>query len=380
MALPFVDGQIPTAADFNNLSTFAAEAANAQISPNVAAAAASASAAAVARDAAIAAWSASMAPAEILPAISQSIHSGAIVKTFLYDTSRDSDGGAWRKRCADKSWYNETICTGTWRQQRTNLAAAWAITGAVAGDYYQNTTDGKFYMIGGTVGAQTQAEVFRGGRRECPANPLIIVEAGRGVIYDADTPGCPMWMVLVPSTAFLLYGSGGITSLCAANGQLFIGSSGAAPGLCHISFLADSGGVYQTDKFYKYKGNIAQRHSSLGVAPSIAVAIVNNTVNDVAMTVLDGAVFDDATGLPKPTVYVGTAGGLSTITNSGTVVNSTSTVSVVKCVADGKRLTTVRSDGVVSVWNDTTTMSVAPNTTYTTSSVPALMGTVTAVA
>ena len=27
---------------------------------------------------------------------------------FVYDTSKDSDGGAWRKRTQDTSWYNES--------------------------------------------------------------------------------------------------------------------------------------------------------------------------------------------------------------------------------------------------------------------------------
>ena len=28
---------------------------------------------------------------------------------FVYDTRKDSDGGAWRKRTQDTSWYNEGI-------------------------------------------------------------------------------------------------------------------------------------------------------------------------------------------------------------------------------------------------------------------------------
>ena len=30
---------------------------------------------------------------------------------FLYDTSKDSDGGAWRYRTQHTSWYNETLGT-----------------------------------------------------------------------------------------------------------------------------------------------------------------------------------------------------------------------------------------------------------------------------
>ena len=37
----------------------------------------------------------------------------AIVAMFIYDTSKDSDGGAWTERMADKSWYNEDL-NGPW--------------------------------------------------------------------------------------------------------------------------------------------------------------------------------------------------------------------------------------------------------------------------
>lgn len=53
---------------------------------------------------------------ESVPAISKTLHSGNVLKAFIYDTYKDSDGGAWRKRCTDKSWYTETIY-GQWQGQ-----------------------------------------------------------------------------------------------------------------------------------------------------------------------------------------------------------------------------------------------------------------------
>jgi hypothetical protein len=35
------------------------------------------------------------------------------VDVFVYDTSLDSDGGVWRKRCQHTSWYNEPLNTAT---------------------------------------------------------------------------------------------------------------------------------------------------------------------------------------------------------------------------------------------------------------------------
>jgi len=70
------------------------------------------------------------------------------VDVFVYDTSKDSDGGAWRKRCQHTSWYNEPLNTAT-----------------------------------------------RGARREFPAVSVIVAEAGTLTIYDGDDPSLPMWMV-----------------------------------------------------------------------------------------------------------------------------------------------------------------------------------------
>ena len=47
-----------------------------------------------------------------LTGISSSI-SDTAVDVFVYDTSKDSDGGAWRKRTSHTSWYNETLGTAT---------------------------------------------------------------------------------------------------------------------------------------------------------------------------------------------------------------------------------------------------------------------------
>ena len=33
--------------------------------------------------------------------------SDTAVDIFVYDTSKDSDGGAWRKKATKQSWYNE---------------------------------------------------------------------------------------------------------------------------------------------------------------------------------------------------------------------------------------------------------------------------------
>ena len=82
-----------------------------------------------------------------LAAIEQT-KSDTAVDVFVYDTSLDSDGGAWRKRTSHTSWYNEPLNTST-----------------------------------------------RGSRREFPAVAVIVAESNKVTIYDGDDPDLSMWMV-----------------------------------------------------------------------------------------------------------------------------------------------------------------------------------------
>ena len=66
---------------------------------------------------------------------------------FVYDTRKDSDGGAWRKRTSHTSWYNEQLGTPE-----------------------------------------------RGTRKEFPAVAVCVIEDKKLIIYDGDDPEMPMWM------------------------------------------------------------------------------------------------------------------------------------------------------------------------------------------
>ena len=52
--------------------------------------------------------------------ISETI-SDTAVDVFVYDTRKDSDGGAWRKRTQHTSWYNETLNTAPVVAVRSSL-------------------------------------------------------------------------------------------------------------------------------------------------------------------------------------------------------------------------------------------------------------------
>ena len=68
--------------------------------------------------------------------------SDTAVDVFVYDTSKDSDGGAWRKRTQGTSWYNETLNTAT-RGSRKEFPSVAVIvaesTQVLAGKLYNVT-------------------------------------------------------------------------------------------------------------------------------------------------------------------------------------------------------------------------------------------------
>ena len=208
------------------------------------------------------------------------------VDVFVYDTSKDSDGGAWRTGTLAQasSWYNETLNTAT-----------------------------------------------RGARREFPAVAVIVAEVGTVTIYDGDDPALPMWAIYeksgegLNSHSWFRSGVQAVKVVCAFDGKIYWGSEDDleyVSGLHGVDLVADfafryadrvTAGGYGLDASSGSKGALDNRFS---------VAIVNGTVNDIAVTVLPNAPIDAATGLPVPTIAVGTAGGVSVIKDDGTVVNS----------------------------------------------------------
>jgi hypothetical protein len=203
--------------------------------------------------------------------------SDTAVDIFVYDTRKDSDGGAWRKRTQHTSWYNETLNTST-----------------------------------------------RGSRKEFPAVAVIVAENGQVTIYDGDDPDLPMWMVFNVNQGILYY-TYDVSSIFMLNGVLAIGRA-STYGVGLTNFISDaSQNIRNTFGTYTYNGGIADRNSSSGQAYDNANPLVANVANDVAMTVLPNAPIDAATGLPVPTIAVATDGGVSVIKDDGTVVDSSAT-------------------------------------------------------
>ena len=129
-----------------------------------------------------------------------------------------------------------------------------------------------------------------------PAQMLVVGNAANAKIYDATDPD----LTLHTTLDFTGYT---ITSVDAVEGVLSVGTT---TGLAVFN-LADGDTTVALD-----------------YTTATSPAIVNNTVNAVAMTVLDDAPIDPATGLQVPTIAVATDGGVSVITDGGDVWDITS--------------------------------------------------------
>ena len=212
---------------------------------------------------------------------------------FVYDTSKDSDGGAWRHRTQNKSWYNE--------------------------------------------GASQK----RGSRKEFPAVAVIVAEAREVTIYDGDDPNLSMWMIFDAGEttnygkALQFWGTstaGSVSSVFMLNGQMIVGTdngsdNGIYVGMSKVDFLNDSTEYRRTfsNQYVKHILPISGRNEIQYAGTVLTGGLVGGNVNDVAMTVLPNAPIDASTGLPIPTIAVATDGGVSVIKDDGTVIDGTST-------------------------------------------------------
>ena len=220
------------------------------------------------------------------------------VGIFVYDTRKDSDGGAWRKRTSHTSWYNEA------------------------------------------------PSATRGARKEFPAVAVIVVTGNADstpstlVIYDGDDPNLPLWIQYNRDTnqdPFFDYSTPGsnhwgnyeATSVSALNGIICAGTYRSAGTLSNLNagvrefhFIEDACYATNDNKRVKFPTNIADRYVVTTNYYQVgSSSLVDSNALDVAMTVLPNAPIDSSTGLPIPTIAVATDGGVSVIKDDGTVVD-----------------------------------------------------------
>ena len=233
---------------------------------------------------------------------------------FVYDTRKDSDGGAWRHRTQNTSWYNE----------------------------HSGST--------------------RGNRKKFPAVAVIVTEAYEIIIYDGDDPNLPMWMrFTIPAYTVgsnyaytpvgvvyvNAYPHNSINLSCVhmLNGQLFVGANRG--GNASQSFSAGFEINFINEEMYEYLhypssaarnskwrlgGNISQRNSNQQTnTPTTrygnGIGISQNKylgwANDVDMKVFPDDPIDPSTGLPKPTIVVASTLGISIMRGTGAMPEMT---------------------------------------------------------
>ena len=207
---------------------------------------------------------------------------------FVYDTRKDSDGGAWRKRTQHTSWYNETLNTR-----------------------------------------------FRGSRREFPAVAIIVGHDWGIKIYDGDDPDLPLW-------AYYKYLSWDrdVNSIAARDGKICftihtnVNYSGNGFGI--LDYVKDRQSRNYIGNYASFKNGFTndliaskREHTDyLQVGSNIREFTLSDyNASAVALTVLPNAPIDDATGLPVPTIAVAVGhagaanGGVSVIKDDGYVAN-----------------------------------------------------------
>ena len=181
---------------------------------------------------------------------------------FVYNTANDSDGGAWRHRCQDKSWENETLGSN-----------------------------------------------IRGSRRKFPSLAIIIIVSSKiTYIFDGDDPDCPFWMKLDIDN-----GSGQYVDLHALNGMLVIGATNN--GIIEIDFIADTIRFRNHAHLHTYAQGVYpvrenrtnyDPHTEGTSSPLGNPTIDNEYINCVDMIVEPNAAIDPVTRLPVPTIGLAT--------------------------------------------------------------------------
>ena len=205
----------------------------------------------------------------------KAFHNVAATCMFVYDTSRDSDGGAWRKKLNTQSWYIEELGTAS-----------------------------------------------RGHRKEFPSLAVIVGTTSEEIIiYDGDDPNLPMYLRFQGNNSMLYEDP---TCVTAINGCIYWGQT--SYGLGRYNLIGDSIGRYRnhaTSRGYKMPDKriggritVAATGNQI-VHPFKSASLLGDQVLDVKVTVTTDAPTDPDTGLPRPYIVVQNNVGVNVIKDSG---------------------------------------------------------------
>ena len=208
---------------------------------------------------------------------------------FVYDTRKDSDGGAWRHRTQSTSWYNEG------------------------------------------------ASMDRGARKEFPTIAVIVGYDGGIIIYDGDDPNLSLWMRFrsIETSYAANYMIWGTYHVVMKNGWMYTGSpvgNSYENVITRVNFISEESGLITTAGLYYGYKSIADRNTanfpghSNNTQDDTAIQLSYNDVQDLAIEVLSSAPIDVKTGLPTPTIALTHQNGISVIRDSGYIFDMIGTV------------------------------------------------------
>ncbi len=201
-----------------------------------------------------------------------------VQKVFVYDTSKDADGGRWTndERAQSASWYNES---------RTSVDSCVINT---------NT---------------------RCGAQPFPKKAVLVVTSGTtGALYIFDAKDNSLWMEFDKGSGATEQMVGPTTNssgntVTAINGKIYFGTTGSAGGLYVMNFRDDTAYKYNNTGFYNTTSNISARNTPVTYAlnPSVNAFINSTAVTDIAVRVVNGKTYFAAANTGN------SAGGVSII-------------------------------------------------------------------
>ncbi|HNT29540.1 MAG TPA: hypothetical protein PKL83_01135, partial [bacterium] len=183
------------------------------------------------------------------------ISSAATNDVFVYDTTKDVDGGAWTsdERATASSWFNEA-------SSATRCPNGYSAVGCP---------------------------------RAFPGKALLVVTDSGLDVYEAKTN--QLWMRFSEGAGYAL-GSSDITlsSVYAHNGKIYLGDNNStdALGLIIIDLITDRIELLDDDALDRFDSTLDDRNSNTGYTQvDSSLAIVSDTVNDVHVNLLQGKTY-----------------------------------------------------------------------------------------
>ena len=180
---------------------------------------------------------------------------------------------------------------------------------------------------------ETLGTTTRGTRREMPARKVWMLDATKLYLFDGDDPDLPLWGFWQATGTEPVFGQGWFfsgstpTSLQAKSGIAYFGipaGHSARKGLLYVDLPNDAVGRISDAGVYGGHGlNAATGVKTEALPVRNTRLLVDGSVHSISEVLAPDAPLDPVSGLPVPTVAVGTDLGVSFLENDGTVLHWT---------------------------------------------------------